>query len=87
MPDQPVEPMWRTAGYLAELHPDQSAQLEQVLIPLADDNPVKVSLGMLLGAQFYIGIEYCTRCGAAVHDKLAHGFWHDQLGDPLGSAK
>lgn len=77
-PDGPQKP-YITASYLAEIHPEQHEALEEVLARLGDHDPVKVSLGMLLGADFYVDFDVCTRCGAIVHDQLAHGTWHDWL--------
>lgn len=83
-PDGPEQP-YRSAGYSTEIHPEQQQQLEEQLDRLADTDPVKVALGILLGLELLTDLEYCTRCGAIVHDKAAHGFWHDYLDSRAGA--
>jgi Cys-tRNA synthase (O-phospho-L-seryl-tRNA:Cys-tRNA synthase) len=69
---------YRTASYLAELHPDQASDFEEQLERLQDGDPVKVTLGILLGADFFVCHDVCAACGVIVHDKLVHDAWHIQ---------
>ncbi|AMQ66976.1 MULTISPECIES: hypothetical protein [Mycolicibacterium] len=78
-PDSPATG-YTTAGYMAEIHPTQARQIESQLARLDDGNPVKVALGIVLGLELHVTLDVCQRCGAVVHDKVDHGFWHDQVG-------
>jgi hypothetical protein len=71
-----------TAGYLAEIHPQQVEQIEEQLEQLNDSNPVKVSLGIVLGMSMYVDVAFCRECGAIVHDKDQHLRWHLQVEVP-----
>jgi len=70
--------MTRTAGYLVEIHPDQAEKIAGQLDRLPDDNPVKISLGIILGVSQYVELQVCDTCGAVVHDDTQHSTWHDQ---------
>lgn len=83
-PDGPEAP-YRSAGYSTEIHPEQVERIEAQLAQLPDDNPVKVALGIMLGVDLLTDLNYCTRCGAIVHDDVAHGTWHDWLDSKGGS--